>query len=318
MTSSRVMRIGTRGSALALAQAGQVATQLSRITGNEVSLVQITTAGDSSAEPLDIMGGTGVFATALRDALLRRECDLAVHSLKDLPTAAHPGLEIGAVPPRGDVRDSLCARGRMSLRQLPAGSRIGTGSPRRAAQLRAIRSDVEVVEVRGNVDTRLRKVHDGELEAVVLAKAGLERLDRLDASTEDFDPLTFVPAPGQGALAIEHRSADADEAPAADLIRALRELDDPHTRAGVTAERALLAALEAGCSAPVGAWAHVVKNAAGASMLELTAVVICVDGSSAVRKSATGDVARAQELGRELAAQLLAEGAAGLMGDRVK
>ena len=318
MSTSGGLRVGTRGSALALAQAGQVADELSRLTGSDVSLVRITTAGDTSAEPLQIMGGTGVFVAAVREALLARECDIAVHSLKDLPTGEHPGLVVGAIPPRADVRDALCARDRMTLRGLPSGARIGTGSPRRAAQLRRLRDDLEVVDVRGNVDTRLRKVRDGELDAVVLAKAGLYRLDRLDAITENFDPFTFVPAPGQGALAIEHRAADREDESAADLVGALREMDDPHSRAAVVAERALLAALEAGCSAPVGAWARVVESAAGVPLLELTAVVLSVDGSAAVRKSATGELARAEELGSDLATQLLAEGAAGLMRERVK
>lgn len=311
------MRVGTRGSALALAQANHVADRLARLTGGGVSLVHITTAGDTSDEPLHSMGGTGVFVTGVREALLRNECDVAVHSLKDLPTAVHPDIVMGAVPPRADERDCLCARDGIELRDLPAGARIGTGSPRRAAQLRALRSDLDVVDVRGNVDTRLRKVQTGELDAVVLARAGLERLDRLDAISEDFDPVTFVPAPGQGALAIEHRSADHDDLSAGDLIRAIREMDDPHSRAAVVAERAVLAALEAGCSAPIGAWARTVDSATGVPQLELTAIVIAVDGSAAIRKSATGELSRAEELGRELAAQLLAEGAAGLMKERV-
>lgn len=318
MSTSHGLRVGTRRSALALAQAGQVAAELSRLTGSDVSLVHITTAGDTSAEPVQSMGGTGVFVTAVRDALLARECDVAVHSLKDLPTEGHPGLVVGAIPPRADVRDALCARDRMTLRELPSGARVGTGSPRRAAQLRGLRDDLDVVAVRGNVDTRLGKVHDGDLDAVVLAKAGLDRLDRLHEITEDFDPLMFVPAPGQGALAIEHRAADLDDDSAADLVRALREMDDPHSRAAVVAERALLAALEAGCSAPVGAWARVVESAAGAPLLELTAVVMSHDGSAGVRKSATGALAHAEELGSDLAAQLLDEGAAGLMKERVK
>jgi hydroxymethylbilane synthase len=185
MTSSRtadtsVIRIGTRGSALALAQTGTVARSLSGKTGRPVELVTISTEGDRSKESLASLGGTGVFASALRDALLAGECDAIVHSLKDLPTAPHPGLVIAAIPRREDARDALCARDGLTLDTLPEGARVGTGSPRRQAQLRARRPDVEVVDIRGNIDSRLRRVGD-DLDAVILAAAGLGRIGRLDA-----------------------------------------------------------------------------------------------------------------------------------------
>ncbi len=219
--------------------------------GRKVEIVEIVTYGDRSTAALAQIGGTGVFVSALRDALLAGDIDLAVHSYKDLPTAPADGLLIAAVPLREDPRDVLVARDGLTLGELPPGARIGTGSPRRAAQLRALGFGVEVVPIRGNVDTRLRKVADGELDAVVLARAGLARLDRLDAVTEVLDPLWLLPAPGQGALAVECRAADAA------LVGELGALDHPDSRAAVTAERALLTALEAGCTAPVGGLAEV-------------------------------------------------------------
>lgn len=256
------LRLGTRRSALATTQSSWVADALRR-NGADVELVTITTHGDVSREPLATIGGTGVFVSALREALERHEVDLAVHSLKDLPTAAAPGLALGAVPTREDPRDALVAAGGRTLADLPAGARIGTGSPRRQALLRALRPDVEVVGVRGNVDTRIGLVTSGELDAVVLAAAGLARIGRLDEVSEFFAPDAFVPAPGQGALAVECR-ADDDR-----VLALLAALDVPAVRRAVAAERQVLSSLEAGCSAPVGAWAddttlHVaVEDAAG-------------------------------------------------------
>ena len=201
-----VLRIGTRGSALAVAQTTAVAESIARATGLDIELVTITTHGDTSRESLSELGGTGVFATALREALLADECDLLVHSLTDRPTAPAPGLVIGAVPKRADARDALCARDGFTLDTLPDGAKVGTGSPRRVAQLKSVRPDLDVVDIRGNVDTRLGRVAEGDLDAVVLAAAGLGRLGRLDAVT-DFFPLSQVPtAPGQGALALEVRA----------------------------------------------------------------------------------------------------------------
>ena len=308
------LRLGTRRSALATAQSERVAADLTARTGRPVELVPVTTYGDTSREALAQIGGTGVFVSALRDALLAGDVDLAVHSLKDLPTADADGILLAAVPPREDPRDVLVARDGLGLAELPAGSRVGTGSPRRAAQLRALGFGLEVVAVRGNVDTRLRLVQDGEVDAVVLARAGLARLGRLDAMTEAIDPLQMLPAPGQGALAIECRSPhDPGSTEIADLLHVL---DDAATRHVVTAERTLLAVLEAGCSAPVGALGEAADGEHHPE-LYLRAVVSAPDGSSTIRLSATGPLDEAARIGRDLAADLLAEGAADLMWERV-
>ncbi len=308
------LRLGTRRSALATAQSERVAADLTARTGRPVELVPVTTYGDTSREALAQIGGTGVFVSALRDALLAGDVDLAVHSLKDLPTADADGILLAAVPPREDPRDVLVARDGLGLAELPAGSRVGTGSPRRAAQLRALGFGLEVVAVRGNVDTRLRLVEHGEVDAVVLARAGLARLGRLDAVTEAIDPLQMLPAPGQGALAIECRSPhDPGSTEIADLLHVL---DDAATRHVVTAERTLLAVLEAGCSAPVGALGEAADGEHHPE-LYLRAVVSAADGSASVRLSATGPLDEAARIGRDLAADLLAEGAADLMWERV-
>ncbi len=317
-TDRRPVRLGTRASALARIQSGLVADALTAATGDPVDLVEITTAGDRSTRAVAELGDTGVFVSALRDALLAGDIDLAVHSYKDLPTAPAPGLCLAAVPLREDPRDVLVARDGAGLAGLPAGARVGTGAPRRMAQLRAHRPDLDVVGVRGNVDTRLAKVADGTLDAVVLARAGLARLGRLDAVTEVLDPAQMLPAPAQGALAIECREDDAA------LRSALTALDHPGSRATVAAERALLAALEAGCSAPVGAWATLdpVGNTAGTDdpvrhrtdVLVLRGVVAAIDGSAAVRLSTTGPTTDAEEVGRRLAADLLAAGVSDLLG----
>jgi len=309
------LRLGTRRSALAMAQARAVAEAITAASGREVELVEITTYGDTSRAPLAQIGGSGVFVNALRDALLDGRVDLAVHSLKDLPTTAAPGIALAAVPRREDPRDVLVARDGLALAELPSGARVGTGSPRRTAQLRALGLGLHVVPIRGNVDTRLRLVADGELDAVVLARAGLARLGRLDAVTEVIDPLQMLPAPGQGALAIECRSA-ADDPSSAELATLLAGLDDPETRAAVTAERTLLNTLEAGCSAPVGAFGEAVEGEQE-SELYLRAVVTAADGSVSVRMSTTGPLGEAEDLGRALAVEMLAEGAAGLIGERV-
>lgn len=237
------LRIGTRASALALAQTGQVASLLEQAGGRPVELVPVTTHGDVSRASLASLGGTGVFATALREALLAGRCDLVVHSMKDLPTAPHPGLVIAAVPERADPRDALCARDGLTLATLPGGARVGTGSPRRVAALRAARPDLEVLDLRGNVETRLRRVGQ-DLDAVVLAVAGLARLGREDAATEVFDLAGWPGAAGQGALAVEARTDH-------DLHDLLAAVHDPATASAVAAERAVLAALAAGCAAPV-------------------------------------------------------------------
>lgn len=297
------LRIGTRASALAVTQSSQIANRLRELTGVETSIVTVSTEGDTNTAALTSFGGQGVFIAALREALVNNEVDVAVHSLKDLPTAPDPRLEIAAVPRREDPRDALIARDGLSLTDLPAGSRIGTGSPRREAQLRALGLPIDVQPIRGNVDTRIGKVTGGEVDAIVLARAGLLRLDRGEEATEVLDPLQMLPAPGQGALACECRSADED------IARQLGQLDDPHTRAAVTAERSLLATLEAGCSAPVGALAEVAAGELG-DELWLRAVVCATTGSPIIRLSATGPVQRAERTGERLAAEMLAEGAA--------
>jgi hydroxymethylbilane synthase len=307
------LRIGTRGSALARTQTASIADALDV----PVEIVPIVTDGDRSAAAVAQLGGTGVFVSALRAALLDGSIDVAVHSFKDLPTAPAAGVAIAAVPPREDPRDALVARDGLTLGELPPGSRVGTGSPRRAAQLRALGLGLEVVPLRGNVDTRLgrvlgsrsgREAPSGEhVDAVVLALAGLRRLGRAGDVTEILDPIQVLPAPAQGALAVECRADD-------DGTRAvLAALDDADARATVAAERALLAALEAGCSAPVGALAEVAEGDDGSEVF-LRGSVTATDGSDAVRLSATGPTTDADGVGRRLAAELLAAGADTLMG----
>ena len=314
MADGPALRLGTRGSALALAQSGHVAEAVSARLGRPVELVRVQTEGDVNAAAIAQIGGTGVFVTALRDALLAGHVDLAVHSYKDLPTAPAEGLVVAAVPPREDPRDVLVARDGLTLGELAAGARIGTGSPRRTAQLLGLGLGFDVVPIRGNVDTRIGKVRAGELDAVVLARAGLARLGRLDEATEVIDPLTVLPAPAQGALAIECRADDPE------LVAHLVGLDHTDTRTAVVAERALLAALEAGCTAPVGALAVIAQGDGGGNddglEIYLRGLVAAVDGTDAVRLSATGPTSEAAEVGRRLAAELLDLGAADLMGVR--
>jgi len=323
-----VLRLGTRRSKLAMAQSGLVAEEVRRVTGRPVELVQITTYGDTSKEHLAQIGGTGVFVTALRDALLRGEIDFAVHSLKDLPTAQPDDLSLAAVPARADARDVLIARDGLGFEELARSAattgraaRVGTGSPRRMAQLnswaRSLGMEIDTVPIRGNIDTRIGYVRSGELDAVVLAAAGMERTGRLDEVTELLSPDAVLPAPGQGALAVECASTNAH------LAVQLSELDDPYTRAAVTAERTLLAALEAGCSAPVGALADLLGDGQVVTEMRLRGVVGTIDGETLVQLSTTGpvpasaaDAATPQNMGRELADEMLAKGAAGLMGER--
>ncbi|MFF0105003.1 hydroxymethylbilane synthase [Streptomyces hirsutus] len=316
--TGKALRLGTRRSKLAMAQSGQVADAVSQVTGRPVELVPVTTYGDTSREHLAQIGGTGVFVAALREALVRGEVDFAVHSLKDLPTAPHDELILAAVPVREDPRDVLIARDALKLTDLPRGARIGTGSARRMAQLNAYAVsqglDFETVPIRGNVDTRIGYVTSGELDAVVLAAAGLNRVGRSDEVTDFLSVDTVLPAPGQGALAVECSVRDTE------LIAALAELDDPFTRAAVTAERSLLAALEAGCTAPVGALADLLTDGPIVKEMRLRGVVGTTDGTRLVQLSTTGPVPETHEaamaLGRDLATEMLAQGAAGLMGER--
>ncbi|HET9167862.1 MAG TPA: hydroxymethylbilane synthase [Actinospica sp.] len=309
--TARTLRLGTRRSLLAMTQSGMVADAVAAATGHAVELVEISTYGDTSQatnEPITQIGGTGIFVNALREALLRGEVDFVVHSLKDLPTAAAEHLVLAAVPEREDVRDVLVARDGHKLADLPAGARIGTGSLRRAAQLRLTRPDLEVVPVRGNVDTRVGFVESGRLDGVVLAYAGLNRLGRIAEATELFDPADFLPCPGQGALAVECREDDAE------LRALLGALDHAPTRAAVLAERSLLATLEAGCSAPVGGYARPAHE--GGSEIVVTGIVASTESEGtprSVRGSLSGPAEQASRLGAELAAWLLAQGAAALM-----
>ena len=308
------LRIGTRGSALALAQTRAIAAEITDASGLEVELVPVTTHGDTSRVSLASLGGTGVFASALRESLLRGECDLVVHSLKDLPTAPYDGLTVASVPVRADPRDALCARDGLTLASLPRGARVGTGSPRRRAQVLAERPDLDVVDIRGNIDTRLSRVTAGDLDAVVLAAAGLQRIGRLDAVTEHLELDRWPTAPGQGALALEIRTEDAETHSV--VGRAVEAVDDPFTHAAVLAERGVLAALEAGCAAPIGARATVTS-----ARLELTAVVYRPDGSQRMTASHELDTAGmgidqltayASTLSGPVSRELLDAGAAGL------
>ncbi|WP_026240233.1 hydroxymethylbilane synthase [Parafrankia discariae] len=349
--ATRPLRLGTRRSALARAQSEQVAETLRSRLNRPVELVLIVTAGDQSQAAISQIGGTGVFVSALRDALLAGEIDLAVHSLKDLPTATPDGLVLAAVPPRVDPRDVLVSPSGRRLRELGPGARVGTGSPRRAAQLRALGYGFEVVPIRGNVDTRIKKAIDGEVDAVVLAHAGLDRLDRLDAVTEIIPSEVMLPAPGQGALAIEcvrtrtgggsaagygsvsgggpvHGQAGPDTGQGVDegLAKLLRfVLDDATSSVAVRAERAFLAGIEAGCTAPVGALAHVLSgsdahmvaggdDAPAVGEISLRAVVAAPDGSRFLRRELTGSAVDPEALGQRLADELLSAGAHTLMG----
>ena len=305
------LRVGTRASLLARTQSGHVADALRAALDREVVLVEVTTEGDITSAPLSSLGGVGVFVSALRDALLRGDVDIAVHSLKDIPTYPTEGITLAAVPLREDPRDVVVARDGLTLGELPAGSRVGTGSLRRSAQLHALGLGLEIVDIRGNVDTRIGKVTSGQLDAVLLARAGLARTGRLDAVTEVLDPLQMLPAPGQGALAVECRSEDEF---LVDQVRVA--LDDTRTRSAVTAERIVLAALEAGCSAPVGALAEIAEGEHG-DELWVRAIALSSDGAAAVRKSATGTPDDAVGVGQRLAAEMLEEGADTLITERV-
>ncbi|MGD0604428.1 MAG: hydroxymethylbilane synthase [Streptosporangiaceae bacterium] len=299
--NATTLRLGSRKSPMALAQSGQVADMITARTGRGVEIVGVTTLGDVSRALLTQIGGTGVFVSALREALRSGEVDLAVHSLKDLPTGPAAGITLAAVPPRDDPRDALVARDGAKLADLPAGARIGTGSPRRAAQLLGLRADLRCVPIRGNANTRVGKVTDGELDGVVLAYAGLVRIGLVHAITQVFEPEEMLPAPGQGALAVECR-ADSSE-----LAALLEAVTDPASMAAVTAERSLLEALEAGCSAPVGAYA------AGLDQLRMRAAVMSTDGSRVLRARGDAPAADAGQLGRALAAELLQSGARDLI-----
>ena len=309
VSDDSVIRIGTRGSLLATTQAGTIRDQLIA-GGHRAELVIITTEGDRSAKPVAEIG-VGVFTAALREAIAAGQVDMAVHSYKDLPTAPDERFVIAAVPRREDPRDALVARDGLVLGELPAGSVIGTSSVRRAAQLRALGLGLEIRPLRGNLDTRLNRVSSGDFDAIVVARAGLARLGRLGDVTETLEAVQMLPAPAQGALALECRAGDTG------LAALLAGFDDPDSRIAVTAERTLLAELEAGCSAPVGAIAEVVESIDDDGRvfeeLSLRACVAAVDGSDVIRASGIGDPDRPAELGLSVAAELFELGAREVM-----
>ncbi|CAJ1585609.1 hydroxymethylbilane synthase [[Mycobacterium] wendilense] len=305
-----MIRIGTRGSLLATTQAGTIRDALIE-RGHAAELVIIATDGDLSSAPIAEIG-VGVFTAALREAIADGRVDAAVHSYKDIPTAYDPRFQIPATPRREDPRDALVARDGMVLGELPPGSTIGTSSVRRGAQLRALGLGLEIRPLRGNLDTRLNRVSSGELDAIVVARAGLSRIGRLDAVTETLDPVQMLPAPAQGALAIECRAGDTA------LASVLAELNDVDTHAAITAERVLLAEMEAGCSAPVGAIAEVVESIDEDgnvfNELSLRGCVAAVDGSDVIRASGIGPADRARELGLSVTEELFELGARELLG----
>ncbi|MEB3049409.1 hydroxymethylbilane synthase [Mycolicibacter sp. MYC123] len=306
-----MIRIGTRGSLLATTQAGTVRDALVA-AGHPAELVVISTVGDRASGPVADLG-VGVFTAELREAIADDRVDAAVHSHKDLPTAQDPRFVLAAIPRREDPRDALVARDGLVLGELPAGAVIGTSSPRRAAQLRALGLGLEIRPLRGNLDTRLNRVSSGELDAIVVARAGLARVGRLEVITETLEPVQMLPAPAQGALAIECRAGDTA------LAALLAQLDDTDTRVAVTAERTLLAELEAGCSAPVGAIAEVVESIDEDGRvfdeLSLRGCVAALDGSDVIRASGIGSPDRARELGVSVATELFELGARELMAD---
>ncbi len=295
-----ILRAATRGSALALIQTALVADALRALDpALVVENVEVRTEGDRDrSTPLSVLGGRGVFVRAVEEALLEGRADIAVHSLKDMPTTQLPGLTLAAVLPRADLRDALVGREGRALADLPAGARVGTSSRRRAALLRALRPDLETAEIRGNVDTRLRKVAEGEYDAAILAAAGLERLGRIAEATELFEPERFLPAPGQGAIVVQCRADDTA------ALERLAAIDDRETHLATDAERGFLAALGSGCSLPVGAYARVEGGT-----LTLHGFLGADDGAehSAQRfDEIAGAVEDAEALGRELGARMLA------------
>lgn len=296
------LRLGSRGSPMAIAQSRQVARMITERTGRQVTIVEVTTLGDVSRAQLTQIGGTGVFVSALRAALLADVVDLAVHSLKDLPAGPAAGIVLAAVPPRDDPRDALVTRDGAKLADLRAGARLGTGSPRRAAQLRALRGDLRCVSIRGNANTRLAMVDRGELDGVILACAGLARIGQASAISQVFEPAEMLPAPGQGALAVECRDGEPE------LAALLGIVTDRASMAAAAAERGLLQALDAGCSAPVGAYA------AGNGQLRMAAAVISLDGNRVIRTHGCAPCAAARQLGQDLAAELLRAGASAILG----
>ncbi len=299
------LRIGTRGSLLAKWQAESVRKQLFAATGAEAEIIIIKTAGDKMQQaPLTQIGGKGIFIKELEDALLEESIDLAVHSVKDIPTETPPRLSFPAVCRRDDIRDCLISATGSTLDNLRRGARVGTSSLRRQAQLLHLRPDLDIRELRGNVDTRLRKVEGGEYDAIVLAKAGLDRLGWGNRISETFSPEVFMPAVGQGAIAVETRLGDNQ---AAELVE---KLDDAETRSAIIAERALLKALQGGCQVPIGAWARIER---GEMVLE--ACVTSIDGLQHVKQRLTGTPEQGAELGEKMARLLIDSGAQSILAE---
>jgi hydroxymethylbilane synthase len=303
VTKGRELIVGTRGSRLARAQTERVIADLrQRYSDCHFQLRVIRTTGDARPQPLSEIAGEGVFTKELEAALLAGEIDVAVHSLKDLPTKTPHGLIIAAVTRREDPRDTLVSRGKIPLAKLPQGARVGTGSVRRAAQLRLLRPDIEPVPIRGNVDTRLAKAESGEFDAVIIAAAALARLGWLDRAAEVLSLEAMLPAPGQGALAVETRSDDADAKGVAALV------DDRDSRLATTAERAFLRRLGGGCRIPVAALAKVEGGG-----LRLDGLVVAPDGKNAFRGEIDGRPDEAESLGESLAHSLLSDGASEIL-----
>jgi hydroxymethylbilane synthase len=301
----RNLRIGTRGSLLAKWQAESVRKQLFAIAGVEAEIIIIKTAGDKMQQaPLTQIGGKGIFIKELEEALLDESIDLAVHSVKDIPTETPSRLSFPAVCRRDDIRDCLVSATGSTLANLRRGARVGTSSLRRHAQLLHLRPDLDIRELRGNVDTRMRKVGDGEYDAIVLAKAGLDRLGLSQRISETFAPEEFMPAVGQGAIAVEARLKDNE---AAEL---LAKLDHAETRNSIIAERALLAALQGGCQVPIGAWAHMERGE-----MVLDACVTSVDGLQHVKQRLTGTTEQAVQLGEQMARLLIESGAQSILAE---
>lgn len=306
MPPDRAIIVGSRGSVLALRQTGSVLGELSRrFPDRRFRLQQVRTTGDRRPNaPLSAIGGQGAFVKELEMALSARDVDLAVHSLKDVPSEVGEGLVLAAVSERVDVRDALVSRENRRLAELPAGARVGTGSLRRAVQVRALRPDLEVVDLRGNVDTRLRKVEEGLVDAAILAVAGLERLAYLDRAAEILETDSMLPAVGQGALVLEARADDAE------VIEMVSVLDDREAQIATTAERAFLARLGGGCRLPMAALGVVEGDS-----LRLRALVSDPEGRRILRGELTGAASDAQAVGAALGDQLLAQGAAELIAE---
>nr|WP_279614588.1 hydroxymethylbilane synthase [Syntrophobacter fumaroxidans] len=295
-----MIRIGTRGSMLALKQSGNVKAAMEALwPGLRVELQVVRTTGDKILDvPLAKVGGKGLFVKEIEDALLARTVDLAVHSMKDVPAILPEGLEIGAIPKREDPRDVIVTRTGKGIADLPMGGRVGTSSLRRASQIRKLRPDIEIANLRGNIETRLRKLTEGAFDAIILAAAGLHRMGWQNRVTSYLDPADFLPAIGQGAIGIELRCDDGE------VRELLAPLHDPDTHVAVEAERSLLRTLEGGCQVPIGGHAHLVDGT-----LTLSGMVASIDGEELFRASRAGSPAQARKIGRDVGMELLDSGA---------